>query len=237
MLDVYFVSRCTRIPVALTVRYFCKQGEKREQRLKTQKKKGSKKLAAVKAEVNADFKFTDITKDDIPPLFSGFLPIVSRELPFAVVKFLAFDLVASTIISVINSQPQIIEPVQVGAGTIGLAVSAAAGSIAGLAGAFVSHPADLILTLTSSKRQSEDSDEEEKGQGSADWKPIVEDLVSKEGGVLNLFAGFPARSAFFFLVIGLQFFLYDYAKNVFQVGSDDLTLVLDVFYAIRQGLV
>jgi len=138
---------------------------------------------------------------------------------------------------VINSQPQIIEPVQVGAGTIGLAVSAAAGSIAGLAGAFVSHPADLILTLTSSKRQSEDSDEEEKGQGSADWKPIVEDLVSKEGGVLNLFAGFPARSAFFFLVIGLQFFLYDYAKNVFQVGSDDLTLVLDVFYAIRQGLV
>jgi hypothetical protein len=37
-------------------------------------------------------------------------------------------------------------------------------------------------------------------------------------------------------VIGLQFFLYDYVKNLFQVGSDDLSLVLDVFYAVRQGL-
>jgi hypothetical protein len=37
-------------------------------------------------------------------------------------------------------------------------------------------------------------------------------------------------------VIGAQFFLYDYLKTIFEVGTDDLTLVLDVFYAIRQGL-
>jgi hypothetical protein len=65
----------------------------------------------------------------------------------------------------------------------------------------------------------------------------VKDLLAKEGGIANLFLGLPARSIFFFLVIGLQFFLYDYVKNVFEVGSDDLTLVLDVFYAVRQGLV
>ena len=152
------------------------------------------------------------------------------------IKFLAFDLVASSIISIINSQPQIIEPIQVGVGTLGLTVSAALGAIAGLAGAFVSHPADLILTLTSSKQKSNVSEEEDKGDGNADWKDIVQDLLSQDGGPLNLFAGLPARSLFFFLVIGLQIFLYDYAKNIFQVGSDDLTLVLDVFYAIRQGL-
>jgi len=147
-----------------------------------------------------------------------------------VVKFLVFDLIASSTISIINSQPQIIEPIQVGVGSIGLIVSALSGALAGLFGAFVSHPADLILTLTSSqKRSSNDSD--------PDWKDIVKDLLSKDGGALNLYAGFPARASFFFLVIGLQFFLYDYAKTVFQVGSDDLTLVLDVFYAIRQGLV
>ena len=54
--------------------------------------------------------------------------------------------------------------------------------------------------------------------------------------MINLYAGFPARAVFFFLVIGLQFFLYDYFKTLLDVGTDDLTLVLDVFYAIRSGL-
>jgi hypothetical protein len=58
---------------------------------------------------------------------------------------------------------------------------------------------------------------------------VVEDLVSQEGGFANLFVGLGARSVF--LVIGLQFVLDDYVKGLFLVGSDDLSLVLDVFYA------
>ena len=69
------------------------------------------------------------------------------------------------------------------------------------------------------------------------WKDIVKELLSRDGGVANLFIGLSARSTFFFLVIGLQFFLYDYVKNVLNVGQDDLSLVLDVFYAVRAGLV
>ena len=98
----------------------------------------------------------------------------------------------------------------------------------GIAGAFVSHPADLILTLTSASSR-------EEGE-SKDWRTIVKDLLAADGGPINLFAGFPARAVFFFLVIGLQFFLYDYIKTLLDVGTDDLTLVLDVFYAVRQGL-
>jgi len=207
------------------------QVEKREEVAKSAGKSGSQMLAPTSSE---NIKLSDITKDDIGPLFSGFPPIVSRELPFAVMKFLAFDTVATALITLINAQPQIIEPVQVGAGTIGLTVSAVSGALAGLAGAFVSHPADLILTLTSSKKKKEG--DEEDGADDGDWKSIFKDLLSKDGGILNLYTGFPARSTFFFLVIGLQFFLYDYAKNLFEVGSDDLKLVLDVFYAIRQGL-
>jgi hypothetical protein len=94
-----------------------------------------------------------------------------------------------------------------------------------LLGQLSSHPADLILTLTSTS----------KGSEKVDWKEVVKELVSREGGIANLFIGLPARSVFFFLVIGLQFFLYDYVKNIFEVGSDDLSLVLDVFYAVRQG--
>lgn len=64
----------------------------------------------------------------------------------------------------------------------------------------------------------------------------MKELLAADGGVLNLLAGFPARAVFFFLVIGAQFFLYDYIKTLLDVGTEDLTLVLDVFYAIRQGL-
>lgn len=202
--------------------------EKREER--------AKRYLHGRVDAIESFKFSNISKDDISPLFSGFLPIVSRELPFAVIKFLTFDLVASSLITLINSQSQVIEPVQVGTGGIGLTISAVSGAIAGLAGAFVSHPADLVLTLTSSKQKVPSNANDGSSQDAADWKPLVRELISQEGGILNLFTGLPARSTFFFLVIGLQFFLYDYAKNIFQVSSDDLTLVLDVFYAIRQGL-
>ena len=78
---------------------------------------------------------------------------------------------------------------------------------------------------------------DDDGHEASDWRTIVDELISEPGGIANLFLGLPARGSFFFMVIGLQFFLYDYVKGVFNVGSEDLTLVLDVFYAIRQGLV
>lgn len=181
----------------------------------------------------------DIKPDDVAPLFSGFTPIVSRELPFAVTKFLAFDLIGKSMISLLNAQsPDGALPLQVGVGTIGLIVSAAAGAIAGIIGAFVSHPADLILTLTStSKKKSSDDANLDDEEDKPDWKEVVKNLLAKEGGIANLYVGLPARSTFFFLVIGLQFFFYDYVKNLFNVSTDDLSLVLDVFYAVRQGLV
>jgi hypothetical protein len=168
--------------------------------------------------------------DDIKPFWSSFYPIVSRELPFAVTKFLVFDLAAGTIADFINSSNLMGSDakIQVGVGTAGLLLSAFSGALAGIAGAFVSHPADLILTLTSAASR--------EGGEEKDWKIIVKELLKSDGGVLNLYAGFPARAVFFFLVIGAQFFLYDYLKTIFEVGTDDLTLVLDVFYAIRQGL-
>jgi len=70
----------------------------------------------------------------------------------------------------------------------------------------VSHPADLILTLTSASSREDGT--------SKDWKDIVKELLAQDGGIINLYSGFPARAVFFFLVIGLQFFLYDYFKTL-----------------------
>lgn len=248
--------------------------EKRQDRMKVAMAGGSavesspEKGSASKAstmyatrETASEFNLKDLKRDDIAPLWGGFAPIVSRELPFAITKFLVFDLLAQLFVRLATAQQAAgggagaLEPVQVGVGPTGLAISAFAGALAGIVGAFISHPADLILTLTSaaaktsdgeegdeasSSAEGDDESESEGGGGSGsspDWRPILKDLLSKEGGVANLFTGLPARSLFFFLVIGLQFFLYDYVKGLFRVGSDDLTLVLDVFYAIRQGLV
>jgi len=208
-----------------------------------------------------DFDIRSLKPLDVLPLWSGFAPTLSRELPFAIAKFLTFDLIAKALVAFLNSQSEEgALPIQVGVGPAGLAISAFAGAIAGIAGAIVSHPADLILTKTSARRRSsaravpkqpnaEDieggSNENEidmddaslaTNEESGDWRDVVKDLISKEGGIANLFVGLGARSIFFFLVIGLQFFLYDYVKNLFQVGSDDLNLVLDVFYAVRAGL-
>jgi len=173
-------------------------------------------------------------KLDFLPFYTSFIPVVTRELPFSITKFLAFDFFAKIICAALPIN------VQVGVGTAGLCVSAISGAFAGVAGALVSHPADLLLTLTSGsskvKGESSSDSEESNGEERTDFGKVVKDLISQDGGVLNLFVGLPARSTFFFFVIGLQFFLYDYAKNVFGVGSDDLNLVLDVFYAVRQGL-
>jgi len=201
----------------------------------------------------AEFDLWSLKPRDLLPLWSGFAPILSRELPFAIAKFLTFDLIASAVVALLNAQSsEGALPVQIGVGTAGLAISAGAGAVAGIAGAVVSHPADLILTKTSASRRREstpsaadassssstedDDDEKTKEKGPA-WVQVVQDLVSQDGGLANLFVGLGSRSLFFFLVIGLQFFLYDYVRNLFQVGSDDLSLVLDVFYAVRVGLV
>jgi hypothetical protein len=192
-------------------------------------KKSTKSVST--SEQSSDFSLKDVKAKDLLPLLAGFPPTVSRELLFAVPKFLVFDTIAKVIEGFINSSadPGSL-PIQVGVGAEGLTISAFSGAIAGIAGAIVSHPADLILTKTSaSKKQGEDGP-------SANWKDVVKDLLSKEGGFTNLYVGLQPRLVFFFLVIGLQFFLYDYVKVLLQVGSDDLSLVLDVFYAVRQGL-
>jgi hypothetical protein len=187
--------------------------------------------------------FRDFNAKELLPLWQGFGPTASRELAFAIPKFLVFDIIAKSIAGAINSQlgPGAL-PVQVGVGSAGLAISAFAGAVAGIAGAVVSHPADLVLTRLSASQKAGGAQDgtnvnATKVASDTDWKDIIKELLGKEGGAANLFVGLTPRTVFFFLVIGLQFFLYDYVKNLLEVGSDDLSLVLDVFYAVRQGLV
>ncbi|CAJ1945197.1 unnamed protein product [Cylindrotheca closterium] len=186
-------------------------------------------------EESEDSFWNDLNARDLLPLFAGFPPTASRELAFAIPKFLAFDVISKSFTEFVNANAGAGSlPVQVGVGTEGLLISAFAGALAGIAGAIVSHPADFILTKTSASKKK--INEDGTVESGADWKDVVKDLLQMEGGIANLYVGLQPRVVFFFLVIGLQFFLYDYVKILLQVGSDDLSLVLDVFYAVRQGL-
>jgi hypothetical protein len=184
-----------------------------------------------------EFVLTDLNPRDVFPLWAGFAPTCSRELAFAIPKFLVFDVFAKGISGFVNSQVGSgALPVQVGVGTEGLVISAVAGAFAGIAGGLVSHPFDLILTKMSASKKKAGA-EGEADDSAGDWREVVKELLSREGGVANLFLGLAPRLTFFFLVIGLQFFLYDYVKNILQVGYEDLSLVMDVFYAVRKGLI
>ncbi|GMI29888.1 hypothetical protein TeGR_g15068 [Tetraparma gracilis] len=157
------------------------------------------------------------------PLYSSFWPIFFRELPFALGKFGAYEVLIKTFDSTIGEMYGI----RVGVGGSGLVLSALCGAVAGVVGAAISHPADLVLTLQSSQRDGEDK---------KDWVQTVKQITD-DGGVANLFLlGLTTRAVFFFFVIGLQFLLYDYAKDLLNVGSNDFQLVLDVFYSIRSEL-
>jgi hypothetical protein len=82
----------------------------------------------------------DLKPKDLLPLWAGFPPTVSRELLFAIPKFLAFDIISKGLIGFINSEAGSgALPIQVGVGTEGLLISAISGAVAGLAGATVSH--------------------------------------------------------------------------------------------------
>ena len=82
---------------------------------------------------NTPFDIKTLRLKDITPLWSGFAPILSRELPFAIAKFLVFDFLATAAVAFLNSQnAEGSLPIQIGVGPTGLALSALSGAFAGI---------------------------------------------------------------------------------------------------------
>ncbi|CAE7458399.1 mcfN [Symbiodinium sp. CCMP2456] len=140
---------------------------------------------------------TEAVSKGFSELWAGLGPFWAREIPFSACKFLVFDLASRGLFSLFPAA----------ADAASLQISAVAGSIAGLASAVVSNPADVIITQISS------------GDAAGRRSP----------GKLDLWKGLGARSVYFAAAICAQFLLYDSVKELLGVGSGDLQLVLDVF--------
>lgn len=149
-------------------------------------------------------------------LYDGLEPLLFREVPFIMTKFLVFDAARSFLFSLFPAAKE--------AANASLLVSFLSGIAAGVAGAFTGCPADAVLTRVNVQPEE------------TDWRAMVKVMLAEPGGWRNLFAGVDIRVVFFALLIGIQFFLYDFFKQLFGVAPDDLTLVLDVLGAPAQQL-
>lgn len=135
-------------------------------------------------------------------LWSSLGPLLLREVAFSLPKFVVFNSFSALLY---RGLPQAQETLT---GT--LAISLVAGAVAGISGAIVSAPADLLLT--------------NEGAGAAD---DVQDQDEPESSAV--FAGVGVRCVFFAASISVQFFLNDYFKALLGVAPADLTEGLDVF--------
>ena len=138
-------------------------------------------------------------------LYAPLLPLLLRELPFTVAKFLVFDAASQAITA---AAPASQETPAAAAG-----VALLAGCLAGIAGAVVSNPADAILTLAGQqqqpaagrrRRRRERGDEEHAEEtGNAALLATASRLAREEP--LALFRGFVPRAVFFGSLIAGQF--------------------------------
>lgn len=152
-----------------------------------------------------------VSEDGVASLYRGLGPILLKEVPFVVTKFVVFDRVQQFIIDA--APPTVID---------GLAISVGfpllAGSIAGVCAAIASQPADVLLTLTN--------------EGNATLGSAVTRLTTSPTLALK---GVGPRALFGALLTSLQFLLYSNLRGLLGVSKSDLTLVWDALAVLKGG--
>jgi len=143
-------------------------------------------------------------------LYRGLGPILLKEVPFVVTKFVVFDRVAALLAAAL--------PDAQGGALLSVGLPLAAGSVAGLFAALASQPADALLTLTN---------EEGATLSSATSRLAAEPRLALQG--------LAPRGLFAMLLSSLQFLIYTRLRDLFGVSKADLTLVWDALATIQAG--
>ncbi|CAO3626814.1 unnamed protein product [Cunninghamella blakesleeana] len=143
--------------------------------------------------------FTKILKNEgvLRGFYSGFGPILFKQIPYTMAKFGVFEVAEETILSILGQEKEELKPMMK---TI---VSLDAGLVAGVAAALVSQPADTLLSKIN----------KEKG---AEGQSVTSRLVtlSKDLGVKGLFTGTGPRLVMVSVLTMLQFGIYGEAKRL-----------------------
>lgn len=151
-------------------------------------------------------------------LYKGLPSLMTRQVIFGSVKFLAFERACEAI--------YLAFPMMRDTTWTALSVSLIAGGFSGALSCFVSQPADAVLTYVSQDNESRLN----SGENSSEGLGVLDGslLMIKENGASSLFRGLGSRSLWAASIISGQFLLYDIFRNWFGVNSEDLSQIFNV---------
>jgi len=125
--------------------------------------------------------------------YSGFGPILFKQIPYTMAKFAVQGLVAEKMYAGMAKKPEQCS------GFTNMGVALGSGVIAGVASAIISHPADTLLSKVNKAGAG--------GTGSITSRMIN---ITKDVGVVNLcLVGLPARCVMIGTLTALQFGIFD----------------------------
>jgi len=165
-------------------------------------------MEAVKVRTQTNPKYASGILDGIPKLISqqgvaglyaGITPLWARQVPYTIIKFLAFERIAQKIYDTLetkfNYPKKQMKPSEQ------IAVVFTAGYLAGILCAFVSHPADTLVSKINSLQMS--------GGIGQKIKTIYFGTPEKKGiGFAGLWGGFGSRVLMVGTLTGFQWFIY-----------------------------
>jgi solute carrier family 25 (mitochondrial phosphate transporter), member 3 len=147
-------------------------------------------------------------------LYAGFPSLLTRQVIFGSVKFLAFERACEFM--------YYIWPFLRDSNWTALSVSLVAGGFSGALSSVVSQPADAVLTYVAALEKSSGGELSSLGVLEGSRRMI------DEGGISSLFRGLSSRCLWAAAIIAGQFLLYDVFRNYFGVNSEDLCQVFRI---------
>ena len=141
-------------------------------------------------------------------LYAGLPSLMTRQVIFGSVKFLAFERVSETIF--------LVWPALRDGTMTSLGVSLVAGGMAGALSSIVSQPADSVLTYVT-----------KQSTGNLGVLAGARMMIQKDG-VSSLFRGLGSRCVWAGCIIAGQFLLYDLFRGMFGITGADLSQVFEI---------
>lgn len=146
--------------------------------------------------------FSRILKEEgIGSFYSGFTPILFKQIPYNIAKFLVFERASEFYYGLLGKKKSELSD------TLNTGMNLISGLTAGCAAAFVSQPADTLLSKVNKTK---------KAPGQSTVGLLAQ--LAKQLGVIGSFAGLPTRLVMVGTLTSLQFGIYGSLKKTLGCG-------------------
>ncbi|CCK68460.1 Mir1p KNAG_0B00110 [Huiozyma naganishii CBS 8797] len=145
--------------------------------------------------------FSRILKEEgVGSFYSGFTPILFKQIPYNIAKFLVFERASELYYSIVGAKDSL-------SGAMVTGVNLLSGLTAGFAAAIVSQPADTLLSKVNKTK---------KAPGQSTIGLLAQ--LAKQLGVVGSFTGLPTRLVMVGTLTSLQFGIYGSLKKTLGCG-------------------